>query len=380
MNRICSTGTLARVGYAQVVTHSLTEAPRVFSLRARRLWRAIGSSSAALLWFASPLTARGQTPTRVQIAWIENYNPDDANAAGNFEVRTSDAQSMKIYRGAPLSAGDTITVKRAGYILVTLESGSSFKVCGPNTNANAKGPDCGSKSPPAYPARTSPCELAAPTHVPGITHAVFAWMAGNFSAYNEKSQTVETVSAVLPRGDDIAVAIFSGDQEQLVSTGVRTVRLSWLGGTPSFTIDIRNLSTGELALSAVTSERRLEKPRVAFGPGRYVVSIRGSTGRQWQKAFRVVAADSVPKAPEELQRSPAISEKGRAHAAASPEAFRGGVSRDFLATAEAAWLASQGDGRWTWEAALCVADIAPSYEPAQALARALEQGARPPSL
>ncbi len=113
---------------------------------------------------------------------------------------------VPVSRGTPLLAGDSVVVeRRAVHILLTLDSGQSLRIC----QWQAAAPTCDPKAKPQYPVVKSPFRVPDPGKVPGVSTNVFRWLGKCLSLWNEQEQSIETITAAVPRGPGIFVPVLA---------------------------------------------------------------------------------------------------------------------------------------------------------------------------
>jgi len=176
--------------------------------------------------------------------------------------------------------------------------------------------------------------------------------------YREEKETEKQISSSIKGDADVPPYIKMltvpkrPDQKMQVTIGTKPLYLGWAGGTPPYNVEIKREQKTLVQLSELPTWRIHTLKCLLLQRGDYRVILSDAKQKPVEYIFTVVA--NKPLYPPELQN------------ANLPELTR--------LTLQAAWLASQDRGIWTFEAYQSVAPIAQYYRPARILRDTLEKG------
>lgn len=143
-------------------------------------------------------------------------------------------------------------------------------------------------------------------------------------------------------------------QEQQLVAGERVLYLAWEGGKAPFTLTLEH--AGNAQVLATKSQTQWIRQKVSLSLGKYQLLLQDAQTKEAVKyPFTVVT--QLPSSPDELNPVNLPADNLRS-------------------LTQAAWLASQEEGKWIWEAYQQVVALADNYPPARLVKTALEQGQR----
>jgi hypothetical protein len=290
-------------------------------------------SCALLLALCGPAMAQ----KAAQVGWIEKF---DGRAADYGVMRVREQHPPECC-WTPLYVGDRVIVHReSGRIYLHFGGGRSVVVCRKKTSAAG----CEEGSPYAVGAAQDT----------GLAASLVGWVGDWLTGWWADRPT-ERERQTRIRGGEIIVPLLDTRQVRVLA-GERALRLAWQGGGPPYRLVIYRQGVIEpLVLRENIPEPRFGE-NFAFEPDVYSLELRDSRGLSWRKSIIVLPVEAVP---------------------APPGMALEGLPREMRETLLAAWLASQDEGAWTWEAYLRVTALPENYTPAAALRDALESGRRP---
>ena len=226
-----------------------------------------------------------------------------------------------------VSAGDHIKIAEGGELTIRLYSGKSRVFGSPEVTLGAD-----------------------PNNAEPSLQSTLKQLVASFFDRKQHSGTV--LAAV--RGDDsrsVTAPLLDADIAALAA-GQRGLALRWAGGVAPYTLSI----DGDELLLDLPDLPTADAPPQALdlAPGDYTLTITDAKGTEIERDVEVVAADDVPRAPEDpgLVRLPA----------------------EYHTLSQAGWLSQQEDGRWRWEAWLQLQALPPEFAPGRLLAEALARG------
>lgn len=280
--------------------------------------RATGGAIALLVVLAAaPALAAPEQP----YAWIDQAAGE---AKGAFRVQR-DGKDVA-YTAAGLQRCDKVEwTDKTRPVLVRLSNGRQFLF------SKSGGKD----------------EFTVPCDQPGIGAELMKFISSFVGAADEK--TVKAAAAMAsrdplapsnPKPQSLSSPLLDADNPQLIA-GSRALYVRWIGGTGPFEVTLADKATGEvLARRSGLISREVTLPTVQLRPGGYRLQIqqpKGPTGHILsEEDLLVVDGERLPRPPTELGELQ-------------------GEARDLF---YADFLATRDEGRWKFEAAQRVADLA----------------------
>ncbi len=147
----------------------------------------------------------------------------------------------------------------------------------------------------------------------------------------------------------------SQEQPPYLFAGKRPLYLTWWGGQSPYTITVTGVDNSVLLPSPLKTEQPpIKISEVEFKPGEYQAIIKDNANNETPFRFTVVTQPATVNYP--------------------PEAKATELPATVRKTLQATWLATQENGKWSFEAYQQVADIAENYYPAWLLSKKLEVG------
>ena len=278
----------------------------------------------SLAVLASALAAPSAAQAASAIGFVEGLVGIDS---GQCLIRRAGSEPVHCLILSEVSAGDHIEIAEGGELILRLYSGNA-KVLGSPGATLAADPD---------------------NAEPGLQSALKQLVANFF----DRKQHSGTVLAAV-RGDDsrsVAAPLLNADIAALAA-GQRGLALRWAGGVAPYTLSI----DGDELLLDLPDLPTADAPPQALdlAPGDYTLTITDAKGTEIERDVEVVAADELPRAPDDpgLAKLPA----------------------EYHTLAQAGWLSQQEDGRWRWEAWLQLQTLPPEFAPGRLLAEALARG------
>jgi hypothetical protein len=195
--------------------------------------------------------------------------------------------------------------------------------------------------------------------VPTIKNNLVTWLGQWLTQAHENQlqQAVilrtrgETENATTP--PSIPVLAKAKPEQQLVA-GERLLELAWKGGKAPFTLTLAH--AGHTQVLATNLQTQWIRQRVSLSPGKYQLLLQDTQTKEPVK-YQFTVITQLPSFPDEL----------------SPVNLS---TTNLRLVTQAAWLASQEEEKWLWEAYQQVVILADNYSPVRTLKTALEQGQR----
>ncbi len=206
----------------------------------------------------------------------------------------------------------------------------------------------------------SPYQVDAQSEVPEELAELWAWTKQRLSEWRELTQPLRSGESndAEPPHDIVMPLLENVTSPAHLVAGERPLHLQWYGGQPSYTVHIKQRRKFLLTQNSFTTVIETEKMAFNVRPNKpyqsYRVIVRSNAENQmFTGGFRVVTAAPELTKPTALETTK--------------------LPADFLKTVQAAWLATQEEGKWIFEAYQQAAEL-PEYRPAILLKEVLARG------
>ena len=299
----------------------------------------------ALFLAISALAPVGKLSARVPeqditTQWVENFGGDSSA----YSVQRPGKGALPVRSLMSLKPNDIVNVSNdTGWIELHLETHGEFFIC----RSEKAGRPCDGTPPFKVPSTKAPLT---------VSDRVVDWLRGHIYDWIDNHETTTAQDAMTNRGGSISAPLLAARPTRLVE-GKRKLCLAWSGGNQPYRIRIVNSANQARVLDAdLKSGPTWCSQEIDLKQGVYLLSLT-SADSAFDSGFFVVGEKEAPVIPD----------------------LGTGLDLELRTTIEAAWLSSQGNGVWLWEAYSRVVPLCDTYRPAQALCRSLENGNRPAS-
>ncbi|MEK8021641.1 MAG: hypothetical protein VSS75_032600 [Candidatus Parabeggiatoa sp.] len=269
-----------------------------------------------------------------EAGWINDFD----GSPENYMIKRGD-ETVPVAVFMVLQVGDEISLKQGPHpITLSLRGGTQTVEVTPEN---------------------SPYQVDAQSQVPEELTELWAWTKQRLSEWRELTQSLISgeSSDAEPPHDIVMPLLENVNHPAHLIAGERPLHLQWYGGQPSYTVHIKQRRKFLLTQKSFTTAIETEKMAFNVRPNKpyqsYRVIVRDTEDQMFIGGFRVVstAPDMTKPTALETMKLPA----------------------DFLKTVQAAWLATQEEGKWIFEAYQQAAEL-PGYRPAILLKEVLARG------
>lgn len=206
-------------------------------------------------------------------------------------------------------------------------------------------------------------ELAYTVHakgeVPTIKNNLVTWLGQWLTQANENQ--LQQAVILRTRGETAQVMttpiiplLTKATEEQQLVAGNRPLAIVWKGGKPPFTLTLEH--AGHAQVLATNLQTQWTRQVVSLSPGKYQLLLQDTQTKE-PVTYPFTVVTKLSSFPDDL----------------SPVNL---AETNLRLVTQAAWLASQEEGKWIWEAYQQVVALADNYPPARLVKTALEQGQR----
>ena len=199
----------------------------------------------------------------------------------------------------------------------------------------------------------SPYTISEPPNARGFSSGLLSWIGNEFDLM-DRTRKQRFAANIRGGGGKFAAPILR--RPQTLGAGSRVLTIEWQGAKP-VDVALRARAGGRPLAGGQGVEGRWTSPPVTLAPGDYALTLKSSDGTTAGNALTVSAPGDLPVIPADLKRSE--------------------IPAPLRIVAQAAWLASQGDGAFQLEALQMLSPLRGKFAAADTLAEALAED-RPP--